>query len=111
MGKQRLQKPEYMSVELEGNAEEAVGKLAQFIADKKEEGWTNLRLSIEGGDPDYGDGEIILSGMRPETEKEYIQRQRMELASAERQRIAKQKKQDQELKELARLKAKYENGQ
>lgn len=95
-----------------GEAEEAVELIAQFISEKKSEGWTDLFLSINGID-DYNDGALVLVGNRPESAAEENKRLKLQEKNQERAKKTKAKMvkqfEENELKELARLKAKYES--
>jgi hypothetical protein len=96
---------ETIVIDIKGEASEVIEHLAQLIAEKKSLNWTDLQLFIEG-DSDWG-CDLTLEGTRPETEAERNKRLKIKEALKRRKEQNEAEIKERELKDLARLKAKY----
>lgn len=97
---------EHIEIQLTGSAEFDVEALAVKIGEMRAAGWEDLRLFTDSG---YDCSGLYLTGMRPETAAEKKTRLKAEDALAKRRQAQKDQKKQQDLKELARLKALYED--
>lgn len=85
-----------------------VDDLDTTLATLEEAGWRNLYLSMSHPEYEYSDT-LVFEGQRPETESERVARLKREAKVKEVRKKVKATKREKELKELARLKAKYED--
>lgn len=85
----------------------SLDKLPKIIKEQKErlenEGWDDLRLVYE--DCNTGYDELLLKGMRLETDEEFDKRKKQH----EKQLLAAKKKLERERKKYEELKKKFEN--
>jgi len=88
-----------------GNIDEIIQKLQSIKEDLATRGYKNIRLNENAG---YENISHSAYGKRIETDKEFERRMKNREAQKQKKLRDKDKKKDRELKELERLKKKYE---
>jgi hypothetical protein len=84
-------------------------KAAKLLLEQKnkleQEGWTSIHLTMEYYNGGYS--ELIVMGMRLETDEEYKNRLLKETKELERKRLLQQRKEEREKRKYEELKKKY----
>lgn len=96
---------EFDDGDLCGPIDEVIRTLQALREEYEKKGYQNIALSVDLG---YEGGDVSIRGDRPENDKEYERRVKQREAAHKREKERKIKRKEKELKELARLKKKYE---
>lgn len=95
--------------DFEGDVQAAIEMLSQWA---ETEGYQSIRLLAENVYHCYecpGESELVVMGTRPETDEELARRKKRSDTAKAAAKKKREKKKEQELKELERLKKKYES--